>query len=160
LTGKDVAEGKASSKGQDFSFKIGVSDGVEDRIRQLMEAAKKKPGPIGPFIYGFNLRFDEQGNPVCTEFGNVSSSGVHGPGVREPLTDVIERESNVTVIVELPGVEEKDIKVGVREDSIEIRVDAHDRKYLKNIKLSCRVNPKTVHSGYKNGILQIKLDRI
>jgi HSP20 family protein len=148
-----------SGKNEGFSLKISASNDIKNRIRELMQEAKKAPKPGGPFIYGFNLRFDPDGNPVFSEFGNVSAAGVHGLEVREPLTDVIERESTVTLIAELPGVDEKDIDVKISEDTIDIKVDAEERKYRKNVKLSCKVNPQSVKSGYKNGVLQIKLDR-
>ncbi len=142
------------------SFSIGVSTDLKDKIEKLLEEAGKSPGANGPFIYGFNLRFDETGKPVLNEFGNVSAEGVHQVELREPLTDVIERPQDVTVIIELPGVDEKEIDLKIQADGVCIDVESQERRYKKDIKLSCKIDPKTAKSEYKNGVLQILMNRV
>lgn len=75
---------------------------------------------------------------------------------REPLTDIFEDEDAVKIFVELPGEEENDIKLDVKEGQLEIKA----RNFYKIIEL-----PKTpvavdaLSSMYRNGVLQITIPR-
>lgn len=139
----------------------------ENMAKVFEEAAKqsdKKPGPGGPFVYGFSMRVGPDGKPKIEEFGNVPGAGMLGSpeegGGREPLTDVIEGDKEVTVIAELPGIEKKDINLEVAEDSLTIDVDTAERKYHKNLKMPCQVKPDSSKASYKNGVLEVKLKRV
>ena len=129
------------------------------------EAAKRKPGEGGPFVYGFSMRTGPDGKPIINEFGNVLS-GERGPDIqiaeneREPLVDVIEGDKEVTVIAELPGIEKKDIKLDVTENDISIKVDTEKRKYQKELELPCEVKPGNAKASYKNGVLEVKLAKV
>ncbi len=77
----------------------------------------------------------------------------------EPLTDIIEGENDVAITVEIPGVEKEDIDLIATEDTLEIKVDSPKRKYHKRIDLPCNVKTKSTKATYKNGILDIVLDK-
>ena len=84
------------------------------------------------------------------------------PGIseeREPLSDIIEGDEEVSVTVEIPGVEKEDIDLNVTEDSLDIRVNSAKRKYHKLLDLPCDVKPKTTKATYKNGILDVVIKR-
>jgi HSP20 family protein len=130
------------------------------RIRRMFDEAKaisKQPAYEGPFIYGFTLRFTSDGGPVIEEFGNVSPYGVSG--ILEPVTDVVEKVDSVSVIVELPGVKGGDIDLRAGVESVFISVDTPYRRYLKDVKLSCRVHPESAAAKYNNGVLEVTLKR-
>jgi HSP20 family protein len=81
-----------------------------------------------------------------------------GPQVaetREPLVDVLDEGGHLRVIAELPGVEEKDIKLEIRDDILEITAEKGDRKYRKEVLLPGRA--VLVRSSYRNGVLEIEL---
>jgi len=63
----------------------------------------------------------------------------------------------VRVIVELPGVEKKDIRLYGTDNSLTISVDTPQRKYYKEIQLLAGIDPKQARSTYKNGVLEITL---
>ncbi|RLI41135.1 Hsp20/alpha crystallin family protein, partial [Candidatus Bathyarchaeota archaeon] len=68
---------------------------------------------LGPFVYGYSVKIGPDGKPEIREFGNVKPSRF-GPRIkeeREPLVDVVETDSEVHVVAELPGVEKTDIKL-------------------------------------------------
>ncbi|VVB93696.1 Uncharacterised protein [uncultured archaeon] len=73
---------------------------------------------------------------------------------KEPIVDVFEENDYITVIAELPGAEEKDIKTELKENVLRISAGG----YTKSIAL-----PKTAKSivgrTYKNGILQLKIGK-
>ena len=77
----------------------------------------------------------------------------------EPLVDVIERDREVMVVAELPGVKTEDISIYISEDILRIDVDTTARRYHRKLKLPCRVRSDTGTATYKNGVLEVKLER-
>jgi HSP20 family protein len=124
---------------------------------ELEKKGKAKPGQ--PFVYGFSIRVGPQGKPSFETFGNVKPKLQGKEGEREPLVDVIEGEKDLTVVVEVPGVSKEDIKLKTTEESLDVRVDTPQRKYSKQIALPCKVNPKSAKASYKNGVLEVKIER-
>jgi len=116
----------------------------------------------GPYIYGFSITIGPDGKPIIREFGNVKRiAGRPSIGEeREPLVDVFEDEKTVTVIVEMPGVNKEDIKVKASETSLVISAQTGDRKYYKEIDLPAKVKPESAKANYKNGVLEVKLEKI
>lgn len=76
-----------------------------------------------------------------------------GP-VREPIVDVLDGKDYITVIAELPGIAEEDLKVQLKGESLEINAG----QFNKTVALPC--TPKSImEKTYKNGILQLKIER-
>jgi HSP20 family protein len=73
-------------------------------------------------------------------------------------TDIFDEGSSLVIVTELPGIDEKDIKVDVKGDRLELYARSRGRRYFKNIGLPCRVKEKPVLT-YKNGILRISLKK-
>jgi HSP20 family protein len=112
---------------------------------------------FGPFVYGYSMKIGPDGKPEIREFGNIKKS-LKGPQVkeeREPLVDVVETDSEIRVVVELPGVEKSDIKLHGTEDSLEISVDTPQYKYYKEVTLPAKIRVKEAKSSYKNGVLEV-----
>jgi HSP20 family protein len=131
------------------------------RERQLPDGTKTREW--GPFVYGYSVTIGPDGKPVVREFGNVQKGRFGQPEVkeeREPLVDVISTDGEIKVVVEIPGVEKKDIKLHGTEDALTISVDTEERKYFKEVQLPEKVNPKTATSNYKNGVLEVTLQKI
>ena len=110
-------------------------------------------------VYGFSVKMGLGGKPVIEQFGNIRETET-GPLVaetREPLVDVLDEGDRLLVIAELPGVDEKDIKLEVQEDILELTAETGDRKYVKEVLLPSAVDAASVQSSYRNGILEIRL---
>ena len=119
----------------------------------------------GPFVYGYSMKIGPDGKPKIREFGNVK------PGIElgtpridikeemEPLTDVIETDGQIKVVVEVPGVEKDHIKLQGTENALTISVDAPQRKYHKQVRLPAEVNPKQAKASYKNGVLEVTISK-
>jgi HSP20 family protein len=74
--------------------------------------------------------------------------------VREPIVDVLDGKDYITVIAELPGITEEDLKVQLKGESLEINAG----QFSKTVPLPC--TPKSImEKTYKNGILQLKIER-
>ena len=61
--------------------------------------------------------------------------------------------------MELPGVEKEEIDLRVTEKELEITVDTLQRKYHKIVDFSGKVKPKTTKATYKNGILDVVVEK-
>ena len=116
---------------------------------------------LGPFVYGYSMTIGPDGKPVVREFGNFQP-GRRGPMIkeeREPLVDIVNTESEIKVVAELPGVDKKDIRLHALSDTLTISVDAPDHKYYKEVKLPVEVDPRDSKSSYKNGVLEVTLQK-
>ncbi len=77
-----------------------------------------------------------------------------GAPVREPIVDVLEGKEGITVIAELPGVSEEDLKINLEGSSLEIAAG----QFSKKISLPSPAK-SILEKSYKNGILQLKLEK-
>lgn len=133
------------------------------RERTLPDGSKVKQW--GPFVYGYSVTIGPDGRPQMREFGNikpVNSKGLPRVNIkeqREPLVDVLETNGEIRVIVELPGVEKKDIKLHGSENTLTISVNSPQRKYYKEVQMPVKIRPKEAKSSYKNGVLEITVHK-
>jgi HSP20 family protein len=142
-------------------FKAFTSRVPKDYVRERKLPDGSTARELGPFVYGYSVKIGPDGKPEIREFGNVKP-GRAGPQVkeeREPLVDIIETNGEIHIVVELPGVDKKDIKLHGTEDAISISVDIPQRKYYKEIKLPAKVMVKQAKTEYKNGVLEITLPK-
>ncbi|UCH72411.1 MAG: Hsp20/alpha crystallin family protein [Thermoplasmatales archaeon] len=152
---------------EDFIRDLFSDDRVMDDIKRMTEEMMKmfsnaQPGGK-PFVHGFKIQMSPDGKPRIEDFGNRSIKTPEGePTIseeREPLTDIIEGDTDVAVTVEIPGVEKEDVDVNVTSDALEINVNNSKRKYHKRLNLPCDVLPKTTKATYKNGVLDVVIKR-
>jgi HSP20 family protein len=132
---------------------------MAEELFRMMENAK----PGKSYVHGYSIRVGPDGKPHLEEFGNHHLRSNKGETSisedREPLTDVIESSEDVSVTIELPGVDKEDIDLRVVEEELEIRVNTPQRKYHKIVHLPVDVKPKTTKATYKNGILDVSIQR-
>ena len=115
---------------------------IFDEVRRMFENTDLREmidemirGGIGSnkrFIHGFSINVGPDGKPKIQEFGNKSIKTPKGEPIisdeREPLTDIIEGDEDVSITVEIPGVEREDINLDITTDNLEIKVDTPNRK--------------------------------
>ena len=112
-------------------------------------------------VYGFTVKTGLGGKPTVEPFGNVKKTP-QGPVVepeRQPLVDVFDETDHVLVIIELPGVEEKNISTQIKGDILTVSGDDGDRKYYKEVVLPKNIAAGSLKSKYKNGVLEIRIDK-
>jgi len=78
------------------------------------------------------------------------------PVPREREVDIFDEDDYVMVIIEVPGVDEKSIKVNLEKDKLTVSADKAGKKYHKEIILPCVPEGK-ITKTYKNGILEVKI---
>src|SRR4029079_8115547 len=146
-------------------------EGIEKRIpkdlvREYNTPEGGKVREVGPFVYGYSMTIGPDGRPKVREFGNVKSplspsgrksifTGSMISSEREPLADITSTNSEIKVIVEMPGVNKENIKVNPYDNSVEIITTGTDRKYHEVIEIPPEADIETAKSVYKNGILEI-----
>jgi len=112
-------------------------------------------------VFGVSIKTAVGGKPVVESFGNVKKTP-EGPKVeeeREPIADVFDEDQEIRIYAEMPGINEEDIKLDLKEDILDISAQTGDRKYHKEILLPAKVQAETIASSYNNGILEIKVKK-
>ena len=144
----------------------------EELVREYETDEGVKVREVGPIVYGYSMTIGPDGKPQVREFGNVRSLGEVGSNIkkigqntgkssqisaeREPLVDVNTTDTEVKVVVEMPGIRKEDIKVNTYDTQLEIATlkDAQ-RKYHKTIELPEQAEIETARSIYNNGVLEV-----
>ena len=151
---------------EDFFKNIFSDERLMDDIKRMTEEIMRMFSSAQPgksVVHGFKINFGPDGRPRIEDFGNRPVRSDKGEPMvseeREPLTDIIEGEKDVAVTVEIPGVEKEDVDLHVTEDTLEIIVNTAKRKYHKKVDLPCNVKPKTTKATYKNGVLDVVIQR-
>jgi HSP20 family protein len=151
----------------DFGLKFGgilteLGNFTQD-ITRMAEEGKTDMNRTGEFsfdksqkrkgMYGISLRMGGDGMPRVDTFGKRPEDDC-----REPIVDIFDETDRLQVIVELPGVEEKDISVEIKGTTLTLTAGKGERKYKKEIDIGTPVKgePK---KQYKNGILEINLKK-
>ncbi|HBY58040.1 MAG TPA: hypothetical protein DEG96_09325 [Candidatus Atribacteria bacterium] len=96
-------------------------------------------------------------------------------GEWSPLIDVIDKKDNILVKAELPGVDKKDVKISLSENTLTIQGERKEEKeikkedyyccerafgtYSRTIALPVEVDKTKAKATFKNGVLEITLPK-
>ena len=113
-----------------------------------------------------NRMFRESYSPEGPEEALTTSSFA-------PPVDVYEDEHNITLKIEVPGIDEKDIDVRIENNTIAVhgerkfekeekeenfqRVERHYGSFTRSFTLPNSVDPEQVSAHYDKGVLKIRL---
>lgn len=142
----------------DLAAKLKQADGEIKQEGQI-DLSNLKEGMKG--VFGVSVRTAVGGRPVVESFGNVKKTP-KGPTVeeeREPIIDVFDEDGEIHIYAEMPGVNQEDIQLDLKEDILGISAQTGDRKYYKEVLLPAKVRVDTMASSYNNGILEIKVKK-
>jgi len=168
---------KNKEKKDEAAFEIFGLGGLFKGIEKLVDLAGKleekggisKEGEINfdhikkgmKGVYGFTINTATGGSPKVETFGNIKKTP-EGPKVdeeREPITDVFDEMEEVVIIAEMPGIEENDIKIDLKEDILEISAKGKNRTYHKELLLPVKVVSQNMSHKFTNGILEIRIKK-
>ena len=170
-------EEKGKKKTQNADFEIFGLGGLFKGIEKLVDLAGKleekggiakegelnfdhiKKGMKG--VYGFTINTAGGGSPKVETFGNIKKTP-EGPKVdeeREPITDIFDEKDEIVVISEMPGIEENDLKIDLKEDILEISAVSKNRTYRKELLLPVKAVSQNLRHKFKNGILEIRIKK-
>lgn len=148
---------------------FGSLKNIIDVVSDLSGGEIKKEGNIGDSsgkvkgVYGFSIK--TMGDTTSIEgFGNkIKKDDKDGEiiidKVREPIVDVFDEGGYFVVVSEMPGVEEKDIKINISGDILQIEAKSFSREYEKEILLKSKVVSEPEKNSYVNGVLELKLKK-
>ena len=112
-------------------------------------------------VYGFTINTAGGGSPKVETFGNIRKTP-EGPKVdeeREPITDIFDEENEIMVIAEMPGIDQNDIKIELKEDILDISATGKNRTYHKELLLPVKVSMENLSHKFTNGILEIRIKK-
>ncbi len=149
--------------GDEFGEEVDLPN-IEKMINYFLNQFNfpNKPGsPNEPAVWGFSMSFGPDKKPIIKRMGRLNPKKLNKPSSekQEPLIDVIETADEITIIAEILGVKESDIKVIPTERTVKILVDIPSMKYFNEVDCPCLIIPKTAEFRYKNGILEIQLKK-
>lgn len=163
---------------EDASFDVFGLGGLFKGLEKLVDLAGKleesgairKEGEINldhmrkgmKGVYGFTVRSAAGGGkPKVETFGNIRKTP-DGPKVeeeREPMTDIFDEKEELIIIAEMPGIEENDIRLDLKDDILDITADGKIRKYHKELLLPVKADKEHMRFNYNNGILEIRIKK-
>jgi HSP20 family protein len=113
-------------------------------------------------VYGFTIRSAAgDSKPTVETFGNIKKTP-EGPKVeeeREPMTDVFDEKEEIIIIAEMPGIEQNDIQLDLKDDILDIVASGKIRKYRKELLLPLKAVKENLSFNYNNGILEIRIKK-
>jgi HSP20 family protein len=137
---------KSVEKLPEFQERLGKVDA--ELMKKLKTTPLKRTGEGTPHPgRGFRPKTHVSGRPGIKR---------ERPVPREREVDIFDEEDYVLAIIEIPGADEKSIRISLEKDKLDISVDKAGRKYHKEIILPCVPKGK-ITKTYKNGILEIKI---
>jgi len=168
---------KNKEKNDEAAFEIFGLGGLFKGIEKLVDLAGKleekgginKEGEINfdhikkgmKGVYGFTINTAGGGSPKVETFGNIRKTP-DGPKVdeeREPITDIFDEDNEIVVIAEMPGIDENDLKIELKEDMLDISATGKSRKYRKELLLPVKSNLENLSHKFTNGILEIRIKK-
>ncbi len=150
------------------------SNAPKELVREYQTPDGGKVREVGPIVYGYSMTIGPDGKPKVMEFGNVKSLAGRGTGKtnidgsrtntqitaeREPLVDVNSTDTDVKVILEMPGIRKEDIKINAYDGEVEVIANDPQRRYHKTIELPQDADIETAKSKYHNGILEVTFNK-
>jgi HSP20 family protein len=144
---------------------------ISSAVEQAEQVVKREGGSVersgevsfGPEgkqmrgVYGFSIR-TAGGIPRVQPFGNIrpTAQGPEVAEVREPLVDLFDEGDEMVLIAEVPGVDAADVQVELHGDILALETQG-SRRYAKEVLLPAPGDPATLHSNYRNGILEVRV---
>lgn len=112
-------------------------------------------------VYGFTVRTGLGQKTKVEPFGNIKKTkeDLKVSETREPIVDVFDEKDHILIIAELPGIDEKSIKLDFKKDILLLEADGGNRKYSKEILLPAQIDSESREMNFKNGILELKFNK-
>jgi HSP20 family protein len=172
-----AAFGGSKSESSSTGLFAGVS-GLIEQLGKLAEEAEQAGGTVnrtGEFklgsgqhakgVYGFTVKsaLGDRGNEeVRVEpFGNIRKDDqgklVAVQEIREPVIDVFDEPGRVLIVAEVPGIEEKNVRIEVQDDILTIATENCEPNFRKELLLSASFSPDKLSFKCRNGVLEIEL---
>lgn len=108
-------------------------------------------------MYEFNIRVDKNGISLIENYNNEPANAAYAKK-SEPLIDIIERQNEMIVMAEMPGMDKKRIRITLDDAKLDISANGQN-PYRKSLSLPYCANPIGSKASYNNGILEVVLKK-
>lgn len=165
---KKKKDGNEENRENVFRFNINLEEiekQMDTLMKDMMSSQNVQPGK--PNFFSVSIKVDKNGNKTIRTMDgsqtNMQKSGVipnKAANVNEPLADIHDLGDKIAIIADMQGMAEKDVRIGVENDSL-IAINANDgtRTFSKNVELPADIDKKSLRTNFKNGILEITLNK-
>lgn len=85
------------------------------------------------------------------------SSSFATPKVLEPEVDLFVEDAAIKIYVQLPGVQENNIRLTLHDDVLKLEAKSAAQTFYKEILLPKPVQPESLMKSLRNGVLEITL---
>ncbi len=152
-----------------------VSRGIENILRLLNEALRtgeaKQAGEIKDLggikgtriVYNLSVKTLADDQPDQVKLPTRPSMDIGSlikEGRREPLIDIIDEGEYVTLITEFRGVGDEGVDLKIVGNKLVISSGDPSRGCYREIPLPATVDPEKIEATYRNGILQVRVDKV
>jgi HSP20 family protein len=132
---------------------------LNELMKRLMEQGLKEQGDQNrPFAYGFKIVLHDAGKTEtpAKEAAPVAEPGEpSSEGTIEPIAEMYTTDDDVTVAIDLPGVEKEDIHLSLINGTLTIIAGTSQ---LTSVEVPA-VDADSMQSSYKHGVLEVKFSR-
>ena len=139
-----------------------LGDLIDETIQKAFYTSSEKTLVRRNRVQGFSIKIGPDGKPRIREFNNRQPRQAE-PEVSddlEPLVDIIEDGETLVVLAVLPGVKKDEIELRATESCLTVSVNADNFEWYNEFKLPTRVKPKSARASYKNGVLEVRLEKL
>ncbi|MDA4122343.1 MAG: hypothetical protein OK456_04080 [Thaumarchaeota archaeon] len=107
-----------------------------------------------PVVAGMAMGVGPEGKPTIHFFGDnlVGPNGFRAP-IYEQVLD--EKEGNLRLLVEIPGVEKEDVEISALPQKVSLGAEKGERKYKIDVPLEREIDPDSGTATLKNGLLEV-----
>lgn len=139
-----------------------LGDLIDETMQKAFDDSSKGTPTKRNHFEDFTLKINPNGKSRIRAFNNSQGRQAESEisDDPEPLIDVIDEGEAVVVLAALPGVDKEDIDLRLTENCLTFCVDAVDFEWYDELKLPARVNPKSARASYKNGVLEVKVEKL
>jgi HSP20 family protein len=137
-----------------------LGDMIDETMQKSFENSENIPSRRNRFR-GFSVKIGPNGTPRVREYNDRDSSQTETEDDdQEPLVDFIDEGKILIILAAIPGVNKDEIELRVTESSLTVSVDAESLEWYDEFELPTKVKPKSAHASYKNGVLEVKLEKL
>jgi HSP20 family molecular chaperone IbpA len=147
---------------------------MKDKQKEITKANQHIPTYFGSlenrktvskrhFIQGYKITTGPDGKTKITKFGNKPPRPLK-PNIQptkepEPLLDIIQTKKDILVVIELPRIMIKELKIIASRSRLIITAKRPNGLFSKEINLPSNINKIKSSAIYKNGVLTITLPK-
>jgi len=139
-----------------------LGDLIDETMQRAFDESAENLPTKRTRVKGFSIKIGPDGKPRIQELNKrpIVEGEAEMTDEMEPLVDLIEDDETLTVLAVLPGVEKEEIDLRVTETCLTVSIDADDFEWYDELKLPSKINPKSARASYKNGVLEITLNKL